>query len=63
VAKLKLTRRVGPLALVLTAYDVWKRLPPKQRKQVAKLAAKHGPKIAKNAVKVGSKVRQTRRGR
>ncbi len=61
--RLKLTRRLGPVALVMTAYDVWKRLPPKQRKQVAKLAAKHGPKLAANAMKYGSKVRDARRGR
>lgn len=61
--RLKLTRRLGPIGLVLTAYDVWRRLPPKQRKQVAKLAAKHGPKLAANALKVGGKVRDAKRRR
>jgi hypothetical protein len=31
---------------VLTAWDLWRRLPPKQRKQVLDLARKHGPKVA-----------------
>ncbi|MHB8641977.1 MAG: hypothetical protein ACYDA3_03700 [Gaiellaceae bacterium] len=41
----KLTRRTGPLGLALTAYQIWRRLPPKQKKQALKLARKHGPKV------------------
>jgi hypothetical protein len=56
-----LTRRVGPLGLALTAYDIWRRLPPKQRKQVADLARKHGPRVAANALKMYSRARGSRR--
>ena len=49
-------RRVGPLGVALTAYDIWKRLPPKQRKQMLNLARKHGPKVA-------ARVMQARRRR
>ena len=49
MAKLKL--RPGVWALSVAAYDVWKRLPPKQRKQALNLARKHGPKVAKHIVK------------
>ena len=38
--------RPGPVGIVITLYDVWRRLPPKQRKQVLTLARKHGPKAA-----------------
>ena len=38
--------RPGPVGLAITLYDVWRRLPPKQRKQVLSLARKHGPKAA-----------------
>jgi hypothetical protein len=38
--------RPGPVGIAITLYDVWRRLPPKQRKQVLKLARKHGPKAA-----------------
>ena len=38
--------RVGPLGVALTLYDVWRRLPPRQRKQVLELARKHGPRVA-----------------
>jgi hypothetical protein len=61
VARLKMTRRLGPIGLALTAYDVWRRLPPKQRKQVARLARKHGPRLAANAVKAGRRVRAARK--
>jgi hypothetical protein len=38
--------RPSPIVIVLTVYDVWRRLPPKQRKQVLRLARDHGPKAA-----------------
>ena len=38
-------------ALAVAAWDVWRRLPAKQRKQALSLARQHGPKIAKQIVK------------
>ena len=46
-----LTRRAGPLGLALTAYDIWRRLPPKQRQQVVEAARKQGPRLAARAMK------------
>jgi len=51
VPRLNLTRRVGPIGAALTLWDVWRRLPPKQRKWVTKQARKHGPRLAKQALK------------
>jgi hypothetical protein len=48
---LKLTRRLGPVGAALTAYDLWRRLPPKQRKWLAQQARHHGPRLAKQALK------------
>lgn len=42
----RLRPRLGPLGLALTLYDVYRRLPPRQRKQMLELARKHGPKVA-----------------
>jgi TRAP-type C4-dicarboxylate transport system substrate-binding protein len=42
----RLRPRIGPLGVALTMYDVWRRLPPRQRKLVLQLARKHGPKVA-----------------
>jgi len=42
--------RPGPLGLALALYDVWRRLPPKRRKQLLNLAREHGPKVAARVV-------------
>ena len=41
----RVTGRAAPLGLALTVYDLWRRLPPKQRQQVLKAMRKHGPKV------------------
>lgn len=43
-------RRPTPIGLALTALEVWRRLPPAQRKQVLKAARTHGPRAAAAAV-------------
>lgn len=55
-----LGRRAGPLGLALTAWDLWRRLPPKQRKQVLDLARKHGPKVAARVLKARAAYRDRR---
>ena len=46
----RLRPKIGPVGLALTLWDVWRRLPPKQRKQALELARKHGPTIASKAL-------------
>jgi hypothetical protein len=58
MARMKLTRRLGPVGAVLTAWDIWRRLPPKQRKWVAQQARHHGPRIAKQALETQRKRRR-----
>ena len=48
----KLPRRAGPLGLALSAYDVWKRLPPERRKKIVAQVRKHGPRVVKEAATV-----------
>ena len=55
---LRYGRRAGPLGVALTAYDLWRRLPPKQRKQMMNLAREHGPKVAARVMQA----RRRRRG-
>ncbi|HEX4525667.1 MAG TPA: hypothetical protein VH108_02900 [Gaiellaceae bacterium] len=45
----KLTR-LAPITAALTAYDIWRRLPPKQRKWLTQQAREHGPRLAKQAL-------------
>lgn len=53
----------GPAAVsvALTAWDVWRRLPPSQRRLVAALARKHGVRVAKHAWSVQQARNRTRR--
>jgi hypothetical protein len=53
--------RPGPVGIAITLWDVWRRLPPKQRKQVLALARKHGPKAASKVIQMQRAARSTRR--
>ena len=44
--------RPGPIGVALALADIWRRLPPKQRKQLVRLARKHGPTVARKAVEL-----------
>jgi len=44
--------RPGPVGVAIAMYDVWRRLPPKQRKQVLTLARKHGPRAAAKLIEL-----------
>jgi hypothetical protein len=48
----RLRPRIGPVGVALTLCDVWRRLPPRQRKLVLELARKHGPKVAARALEI-----------
>jgi hypothetical protein len=43
-------RRAGPIGIALTAWDIWRRIPPRQRKLIIQQARKHGPTIAARIV-------------
>jgi len=47
----RLTRRVGPLSVALTAWDIYRRLPPSQRRWLLAQARTHGPALAQRAIK------------
>jgi hypothetical protein len=49
--------RPTPWALTIAAWDVWRRLPAQQRRQLLQLARKHGPKLASRAVKAARRRR------
>ena len=50
MARVRLSRRIGPVGTALTLWDIWRRLPPRQRRWVATQARKHGPRLAKQAL-------------
>jgi hypothetical protein len=51
--------RPGPVGVAIAMWDIWRRLPPKQRKQLMGLARKHGPTVARRVVAM----QRARRGR
>lgn len=56
----RLSKRLGPVTIALTAWDIWRRLPPKQRKQVLNAARKHGPTVASKVMKATARNRSKR---
>jgi len=52
--------RPSPWALTIAAWDIWRRLPPAQRRQLMKLARKHGPTLAARAAKAATDRRRRR---
>jgi hypothetical protein len=47
--------------VALTAWDIWRRLPPRQRRQIMNVARKHGPKVASSVLKATARARSRRR--
>jgi hypothetical protein len=56
----KLRLRPTPWALTIAAWDIWRRLPPAQRRQLVMLARRHGPKLAARAAKAATDRRRRR---
>jgi hypothetical protein len=50
--------RPSPWAITIAAWDIWRRLPAQQRRQILKLARKHGPKLAARAARAASERRR-----
>jgi hypothetical protein len=46
----RLSRRLGPFGTALMLWDVWRRLPPRQRRWVVDQARMHGPRLVKQAM-------------
>jgi hypothetical protein len=46
MARLRSFRGAGPVALALTAWDIWRRIPKKHRRAILRQARMHGPRVA-----------------
>jgi len=47
--------------MALTAWDIWRRLPPRQRQQILSIARKHGPKFASKVLQASARARAAKR--
>ena len=56
-ARYLLARRLGPVGVVLTAWDIWRRIPKRHRRRIAQEARKHAPTVARAMAR---QVRQAR---
>jgi hypothetical protein len=43
------TRKLGPIGIALTAYDVWRRIPRQYRRRIISEVVKQGPRLASEA--------------
>ena len=48
--RVPLIRRPGPIGMALTAFEVWRRLPPEQRRQIMDATRKQAPRAAAAAI-------------
>jgi hypothetical protein len=46
-ARYLVTRRLGVIGVVLTAYDMWRRIPKEHRRRIRREARKHAPTVAR----------------
>lgn len=60
-ARYLITRRLGPIGVVLTAWDIWRRIPKRHRKRIAREARKHAPTVARAVAKQVRLARDARR--
>ena len=51
----KLRLRPSAWALAVATWDIYRRLPPKQRARLHRAALKHGPKVAKRVTTTATK--------
>ncbi len=56
-------RRIGPLWMVLTAWEVYKRLPKPVRRRLVREVSKHGPAAARAARRTAERAFAERRRR
>jgi len=53
--------RAGPIGIAITAWDIWRRLPPRQRKLMIDVARKQGPKIAAAALQARANMKDRKK--
>ena len=60
-ARYLLTRRMGTFGLVMTAWDLWRRIPKKHRRRIYGQVRKHAPTVARAVSREVRRARSARR--
>jgi hypothetical protein len=54
----RLTRRLGPAGTALMLWDIWRRLPPQQRRWLVQQGRTHGLRVAKTTLDARRRTRR-----
>jgi hypothetical protein len=57
-----LLRRLGPLGVAVTVYDVWRHVPPARREQLVEAGRRHGLRATRYVAAKGAEQIRKRRG-
>jgi hypothetical protein len=60
-ARYLLTRRLGIWGVMLTAWDVWRRIPKKHRRRIYGQVRRHAPTVARTLAREARRARAARR--
>jgi hypothetical protein len=60
-ARYLLTRRLGWWGIVLTAWDLWRRIPKKERKRMMAELRRHAPTVARGLTREARRLRDSAR--
>jgi hypothetical protein len=59
-ARYLISRRLGPIGIALTAWDIWRRIPKRHRRLITREARKHAPTVARAVARQVRVARETR---
>jgi hypothetical protein len=59
-ARYLISRRLGPIGIALTAWDIWRRIPKQHRRRITREARKHAPTVARAVARQVRVARETR---
>jgi hypothetical protein len=60
-ARYLVTRRLGWWGIVLTAWDLWRRIPKKERKRMMAELRRHAPTVARGLTREARRLRDSAR--
>ena len=60
MARLNSKLRPGPIAMAMTAMDLWRRLTPAQRRKIMAMVRRHGPTVVTKTAEFSRRRRRMR---
>lgn len=60
-ARYLIARRMGAFGVVLTAWDIWRRIPKQHRRRIVRQVRKHAPTVARTVAREARRARAASR--